>query len=189
MTNPIQSRRISYLDGVRGIGAATVMAYHFYAFTPGFLPSPTSPVTILNGSPLFALINGRLSVAIFFVLSGFVIALAAERSSEPFPLRVLKRYMRLAIPALVAVAISWGLVSLFPRTPAETIAAVGGDWMRGFEYVGPPPLSSVPRMGLFDPFVHAGSYLNGALWTMKPELLGSLAIYVVFQFVPRRFRV
>src|SRR5277367_5726076 len=55
------ARRISSLDGLRGIAAMTVVAFHFNVF---FLPQARLP--FLN--------RAYLSVDLFFLLSGFVMA-------------------------------------------------------------------------------------------------------------------
>jgi peptidoglycan/LPS O-acetylase OafA/YrhL len=69
-----EKKRFVFVDGLRGIAALWVLAYHFVH--PPVL-SALTPVSVL-GVPLRPLVwlavQGRLGVQVFFVLSGFVIA-------------------------------------------------------------------------------------------------------------------
>jgi peptidoglycan/LPS O-acetylase OafA/YrhL len=64
---------------VRGIAAGVVLVHHFLL---EFLPHlhgrnfPDDPIALVR-TPLFALINGSAAVAVFFVLSGFVLTVRA----------------------------------------------------------------------------------------------------------------
>jgi peptidoglycan/LPS O-acetylase OafA/YrhL len=97
----LQSRtprpRLFQLDSLRGIAAVVVVLHHCrYAF------SNTVPVWYLR--PFFA---GTQAVALFFVLSGYVLSLPfwADKQ-EAYPRYLLRRFCRIYIPYAAAAMIS-----------------------------------------------------------------------------------
>src|SRR5690242_3876355 len=93
-----------------------VVAWHFvWAFAPqqlGSVAGLSSPGLI--GSPVLASIDGPAAVALFFVLSGFVVPLGFFREGR---LRVAvqsvaKRWLRLAVPAVLTALLSYVLFRL-----------------------------------------------------------------------------
>lgn len=174
-----ETRRVAYLDGLRGVAAFAVLFHHFVL---GF--EPNLVVTFLHGT-----FHGSLAVCIFFVLSGFVMSAASDRSSEFFALRCVKRYLRLALPMLAAEMTAWLLVEIFPTASRGSAAETGSLWAAAHYSRGPLPLQSVPIDALARPFARGNAYLDSSLWTMRPELIGSLAIFVVYAFLPKRHRV
>ena len=75
--------RILALDALRGVAACTVMFYHCLVAMPAFYAvytaQPAAPEAIvwwLAYSPLHLLWGGLEGVIVFFVLSGFVLALS-----------------------------------------------------------------------------------------------------------------
>ena len=112
----IPQGRFAALDGLRGIAAIVVVFHHFLcAFLPQFVPGLTDHTSWLVDTPLGLLVNGHFSVYIFFVLSGFVVARAAVKSSDPFYVNIPLRYLRLALPATASVIMAWGLLTLIPN--------------------------------------------------------------------------
>jgi len=94
--------RLKFLDGLRGIAATWVMLVHLAARVPNDL--------------IFR--NGYLGVAIFFVLSGFVIAMMLDRRkiTAGFAGRfALRRMIRLDIPYWVSLTVVLVLAALATR--------------------------------------------------------------------------
>jgi peptidoglycan/LPS O-acetylase OafA/YrhL len=92
-----QSRKfLVELEALRGLAAIVVLIHHFMlGFTPrfhGYL-YPDQPFSLM-GTPAFALINGSGAVAIFFVLSGFVLSggLFKSRSLRGALISAVKRW-------------------------------------------------------------------------------------------------
>lgn len=77
MSNPVNasrptSRRIPELDALRGIAALLVVLYHF---TAGY----GAEFGWVGSHPIINIRSAQVGVAIFFIISGFVIALTLER--------------------------------------------------------------------------------------------------------------
>jgi peptidoglycan/LPS O-acetylase OafA/YrhL len=104
--------KLAELDGLRGVAAVIVVAWHFiFAFLPeriGILP-PFDPNAGLVGNPAFALVDGPGAVMLFFVLSGYVLPLAYFRSGrmEVVLRAVAKRWFRLVGLTVTAAVFSY----------------------------------------------------------------------------------
>ena len=125
-----ETRENTALTGVRGLAAVYVAAYHLFAYAPdGFLAKRFVG-------------RGYLAVDLFFILSGFVLAMnygrqfstEAERGAfGPFLLRraarILPRYwfalgLKLALTLLILRSSMAGEVAVDLPTPLGTIANV-----------------------------------------------------------------
>lgn len=96
--------RFRELDGLRGIAAFAVVVYHLTVGHDAFFPDdPASPVTFHYG---------EYGVQLFFLISGFVILMTAQRSKRPSDF-VISRVSRLYPPYWLAVVVSSVLVLAF----------------------------------------------------------------------------
>lgn len=136
MRPAIPQAEIRALTGLRGVAACMVMAYHFS--TGWVLPEPAS--TVLR--------HGYLAVDLFFVLSGFVMALTYGARFHAVPVRAaygdflvrrLGRIYPLYIVAAV-IAVSFGLHDSYVRMSAAGLLANGAlvqTWGLADCYLGP----------------------------------------------------
>ena len=180
-TRPV-GRDVS-LDGMRGVAAVVVALFHFAcAFEPGWTPDTSDHPAWWVDTPLHLVLHGSLAVSVFFVLSGYVIASTAGRT----PLRVLLplRYLRLSLPALASVALSWLLLLAFPGVGWKLYGALPHQWLRYSHLLGVPPLADGVRDAFWGMYANPGSRWNNVLWTMRLELLGSALVYA-YQALPR----
>jgi peptidoglycan/LPS O-acetylase OafA/YrhL len=117
-----ESGRLLALEGLRGVAAIVVVIFHalliFYEYMV-FGPSVASTQHMglednLFGSPFRIFFAGTFAVAIFFVLSGFVLSIGFLSKGKKIILQklALKRYLRLMLPALASVMIAWLLITL-----------------------------------------------------------------------------
>jgi peptidoglycan/LPS O-acetylase OafA/YrhL len=162
--------RLEYLDALRGIAAYVVVAGHF--FPDGWVKS----LPIIN-----LVTDTKIAVAIFFILSGVV--LASPKSSKSLslfwlPVQIMARLVRLAVPVLAVSLLVWFLVYF------EYLFS--GDLPVGFEfwhaYVGLVNgeidlgrviyFSLVETFFLYDPV----TTLITPAWTMRPEFVGSIVV-------------
>lgn len=175
---PAGSARVICLDGLRGVAACAVVAFHFfYAFTPALFADKARTGFSLFDTPLAVLWNGHFAVAVFFVLSGFVLAASAPRSAREAPLMIALRYLRLGVPALASSILAWAWLTGFPDAAREVQALTGSPWFR-WTYQPPiPPLSQAIWEGAVGVFLNGTTRFNNPLWTMQAEFIGSILIY------------
>jgi peptidoglycan/LPS O-acetylase OafA/YrhL len=181
-------RRITYFDGLRGLACMQVVASHYAA---AFYPAMVLQLRFLTA--------GSTAVAVFFLISGFVLTASFEAAAASPAILVLRRVLRLAVPAMLSVAIAAVLVCASYRNAGLAQRAYG--WA-GF----PTPLSGLKDLaGLRDDlsgvtvlFGYRGSWpffwnwlndsqttINRPLWTMSIEIWGS--IWVLALVVLRRY--
>jgi peptidoglycan/LPS O-acetylase OafA/YrhL len=179
------SRRINHLDGLRGLAAVVVVVFHYLsAFVPALMPNQTAYPYWLTDTPLAVLFNGPFAVVVFFVLSGFVVSKAAHKS-DPLPLTIALRYFRLTVPMLVSVLIAWLLLTMFPIEAIKLESITGTPWLSlTFNGVIPSLLQAIEE-ATYDVYRHGSSGFNNVLWSMRWELIGSVAIYGIYAFIHR----
>jgi peptidoglycan/LPS O-acetylase OafA/YrhL len=183
MTNQNQNR-ITSLDAIRGLAAVVVLFCHLqHAFLPGFYHDVEGG----HGGkwsmvlPTF-LLNGGMAVAIFFVLSGFVLTDRFLKSGwiTGIPDAVIKRWPRLAGPVLIVSLIS-GFLMGFGLYCNLKVAGLNGSWWLTQAYNWKPSgvydVIAAIRSGAWDVFFTQNVPYNGAFWTMHFELLGSIMVY------------
>jgi peptidoglycan/LPS O-acetylase OafA/YrhL len=190
--NVLGSGRIECLDGLRGAAALVVVLFHYLCLLhPKLTPSMSEAPRALVDTPLNLAVNGVFAVALFFVLSGLVIAGTADRRRNSLTLTLAARYLRLAVPAAASCVLAWILLSLMP-TGALSLATYVDTPSRWLNYTYQGDLASPLRAmynGMIGIFHHGFSRWNNVLWTMKIELFGSAAIYVLYALKPGQLRL
>ncbi|MGB4100618.1 MAG: acyltransferase [Alphaproteobacteria bacterium] len=158
--------RIKPLDSLRGLAALTVLFAQCYSIWP---EDARDQLAWLNHTPLRLLINGHAAVTLFFVLSGFVLALPfLEGKAGNYRDFIVRRLCRIYIPFAVAIFIALGLYFIAGGQPSAEAAIWFNDkWVNGFtvESVALHLLMTgrVQDMGL-----------NHNMWTLVHELRVSL---------------
>lgn len=175
--------RILAFDGLRGIAALAVVVFHFLCLLrPTYVPTMASTSAAVTQTPVYVLWNGGFAVAVFFVLSGFVMAAAADRHGHGLLVSSAARYLRLALPATASCLLAWLWLQAFPDA-AQTMAAALEEpsrWLGYTRQVEIGPIHHPIADGLVVNFVRGSSPFNNVLWTMKIELIGSLGIFVLY---------
>lgn len=99
--------RLAAIDALRGLAALSVVLYHFL----GFIPLMSIPVGAAGDILVAVTRYGHLGVEVFFVLSGFVIAMTAARYSFSPSVGarfVLRRLVRIVPPYWFVVGLTAG---------------------------------------------------------------------------------
>ena len=109
----VRQERFAFVDALRGLAALSVVVFHVAA--GGHIPELLAalPSWLVAGIK-----RGDQGVAVFFVLSGFVIAhsVYAERITLPFVARfMLRRSVRLDPPYWMAIVVALGFAALSAR--------------------------------------------------------------------------
>jgi len=157
--------RLHALDGLRGAAAVVVVAFHVFAQTR----LPDAVASTLLASPLGLFVNGPGAVHVFFVLSGYVLALTLLRDGAPGRLRrfYVRRWFRIQPPYMVAVLFAWAVSQLLMPLGAQ---AAGTPWVR-------LPMARLP-VALWFPSMAFGLLPVG--WSLFIEM----AMSAVFPLLP-----
>jgi peptidoglycan/LPS O-acetylase OafA/YrhL len=189
-----KSKRFMNLEGLRGIAAIAVVAYHivimFYPAIAYGLSTNPAPVLhsqiegMLYGNPLNVFLSGAFAVGVFFVLSGFVLSIGFFQTGKELIVKKLasKRYLRLMLPALASVILSFILFSLHLNGGGDITHPIANsglpaDWgiITGF-------IEAV-REGTYGIFFNSEAYYNPVLWTMAYEFTGSFIVFLLLLLV------
>lgn len=174
--------RLIPLEASRGIAAVIVLAHHFFmSFIPPFEPS-------IIGRWYYVFVNGTGAVHFFFVLSGFVLCWAYFKTGDVNKLRegFFKRWPRLAAPVLITTISSFFLFyfGLYYFEGASKISE--SEWLSKFGFALKPDfhpnLYQAIAQGL-NTFITGDANYNINLWTMKPEFMGSMVVFITAAFI------
>jgi peptidoglycan/LPS O-acetylase OafA/YrhL len=157
--------RLSIPDALRGTAALGVCWHHFTNGNPAFLPEG-----VLKAS-------GAFGWLMFFVISGFIIPYALQRSSyrvSDYGTFLLKRIVRLDPPYLVAIFVVIVLGYASAATPG----------FRGPSFA--PSLTQVAlHLGYINVFF-GYPWLNPVFWTLAIELQYYLSVGLLFPVIAHR---
>lgn len=161
------SQRIASIDGVRGVASLVVVLYHCSLVAMPHLNDEFA--AWLTQSPVKIFFAGTEAVLVFFVLSGFVVALPVLRDgfawSRYYPTRVLRLYL----PVWGSLVLAAALIALVPRDAASM---PDGSWMQNAQATSVTPATFFNEAALI-----TKSYdINNVLWSLRWELIFSLAL-------------
>ncbi len=178
-TTPRQREFIVALESLRGIAALSVALYHSFHLIPvlGVRVYEHRLWDVPSGQALLirlimVLFNGSAAVSLFFVLSGFVLALSLRRDKRALPVKgwafLLRRFIRI-YPSL-AINILLIFVAI----------AVIGPYLPGLS------LPQFSALQLRDNLLLQDFPINGATWSLMIELVAIPFIFFGFCFSERR---
>lgn len=179
--------RFLELEGMRGIAAVAVVVFHIVALFYGQMvygPGVMAPVQHMRfednfyANPIAALWSGTFAVAIFFVLSGFVLSIGylQSRKREHIERLAIKRYLRLVLPVLASIFGCYLLIK-FNLDSMQTAAGIIHSDTLAKAWELEPSLLTVLKDGLVGVFVGGVTSYNVVLWTMTVEFLGSFMVF------------
>ncbi len=164
--------RLPALDGLRGVAALVVLVFHVLLLSPTFAaPSPgvrpQEPSWWLTHTPLSLVWAGPQAVFLFFVLSGFVLALPATAGVVHWRAYYPQRLVRLYLPVWASLVFAAVLAAVVPRRTQPALS----DWYA----------SHVPQVGAGEAvrdgvLVLGAGWLNSPLWSLQWEVLFSLLL-------------
>lgn len=170
--------RFVALDSLRGIAAMCVVFYHSILVFPAL--EPLHEIYVESGEPLGLLLTamppsllwaGREAVLLFFVLSGFVLALSLQGGPHGRPVWLAfaaKRMVRLLIPCAAVAGLLAVVVPLADPAPEPELS-------RWFNQQWREPVT--PSLVLGHAFLVLPEYsLNTPMWTLHYELRISLIL-------------
>ena len=184
---PPTSGKLVPLEALRGAAAGVVVLYHvvltFTAKGVGSVPHGHG-VLDLALQFILGLINGSAAVAVFFVLSGFLVSLpfARDQSATRIVSSLLKRWPRLAGLTVLGCLISWLLLTMAGDVYKDAGALIGSHWLAThgngpLEGHSVSPLAALWQ-GMVPAYTTGDVWFDPPLWTMRIELFCSVASYL-----------
>jgi len=186
-----QPTRLTQLDAIRGIAALVVVFNHYIQTFPeatrqlvdirggAFNPDAwLTPWPWLRFTPLRLLVDGHAAVVIFFLLSGFVLALPVTQDSQPqfFPF-IAKRICRVFIPFAATILVIAMALHIAPLQQNP----LASNWFNN-------NITSLDNVSLTDHLLMTGfdMKLNPVMWSLVHEIRISAFLLVIFMAI-RRF--
>lgn len=179
LTAQAPAERYVELDSLRGLAALTVAIGHFigvYQNSPWF--------GFWNASPLRMFGAGHEAVVLFFLLSGFVLAVPYSKPSSPsYAEFLIKRICRIYLPYVSALMVA-AIGSYFFYSEKAT----GNSWIDQTWSERPTAhliVQHLLMLGHYD-----GAQLNTAFWSLVIEMRVSLIYPVLFgltRYIPGAF--
>lgn len=156
------------MDGLRGIAILLVLGVHYFHETSYSNPAADTQGPFPFFGALFA--YGDLGVELFFLISGFVIALTLETSKTPYDFFV-RRFARLW-PALFVCSIITFLVVSSVSTPYSLLVP---QHLSNFL----PSLTLTPGY-LWSWYFPGAGLVDGVYWSLIVEVRFYLVVAVIF---------
>lgn len=184
----MNTKKIYYLDGLRGLAAFIVVIHHLVlAFYPAlYNGDPEQSHTSSNleiyfaNSPLNLVYAGNFSVCIFFVLSGFVLSFKyfSTKNNEIIVSSAIRRYFRLLLPVFFSIFLSFVLmkISLYHNNEAATLSF--SPWWLGSFWNFEPSFIGMLIESFYGVFFNEEITYNPVLWTIQIELFGSFLVFL-----------
>jgi peptidoglycan/LPS O-acetylase OafA/YrhL len=170
---PTQKRqRLTSLDGLRGAAALVVLLHHALLALPNFAAPYFQADTPVGGiaawlayTPLHLAWAGTEAVYLFFVLSGFVLALATQSPKFTWRTYLPARLIRLYLPVIAAVLFGAFMIAVFPR------GSQASAWLqpRATEYPWTAMLQDMTLLG-------GTARIVTPLWSLQWEVIFSLLL-------------
>jgi peptidoglycan/LPS O-acetylase OafA/YrhL len=178
------------LEAVRGIAAIVVVFWHSCL---AFLPQhtgvfPQYDQLTWQGSPFFVFLNGQSAVALFFVLSAYVLTRRFFFSTQVLALvrGAVKRWPRFVGPIFVTVLTSYVLFRFNLYSFSQAGKESGSSWLTtfGWEFSDPAPNTGLLRAlkeATYAVLFREEALFDTSLWTMHTEFVGS---FIAFGMAP-----
>lgn len=176
--------KINSAESIRGLACLAVVFSHlslsFFPYLHHFDTEATTDSSLqyfIHHSPFAFWYSGTAAVFLFFVLSGFVLSYAILRKPEQAKAKIktmlIKRYPRLAIPAVCSCLLVWIVFQCFNIDSSHA-----NGWFQTY-VTQDISLKHALYEGTIGSFLFAESDVNWVLWTMHIELMGSLVLFLL----------
>lgn len=149
-TRTVGERRLSELDGFRAVAILGVLGFHYTLRFPGYYPF--DPITVFR--------YGYLGVHLFFMISGFVIALTLSKSQSAMDFAV-RRWSRLFPPMLICSLVTFAFLALVDNPFTEMRRASAADFLPSWTFTQP---------GIWEWLVPNVKYVDGVYWSLFYEV-------------------
>lgn len=176
----------SYIGGLRGFAALMVVTNHMWrVFYPSMITGKISTVhlpyfeLLYHSSPFMVITSGFYRVSIFFILSGYILSknYCETNNGENLISSSIKRFPRLFIPVACSVILSYIFLRLSLYRTQELGLLTKSTWVL---YQTPnPSFINFIKVILYKVMFFGDISYNISLWTINPELKGSIILFIV----------
>ena len=173
--------KLNAVESIRGLACLAVVFSHlslsFYPYLHHFDQHDVASnaiVHFIHHSPFAFWYSGTAAVYVFFVLSGFILSYVICKSKNmqlKLKSMMVKRYPRLAIPALGSCILLW-----FALQFSDIDSSQVQYWLKVLA-TQDVSFSRAIYEGTIGSFLFAESSINWVLWTMQVELIGSFLLF------------
>ncbi|WP_130803232.1 acyltransferase family protein [Acinetobacter ihumii] len=173
--------KLNAVESIRGLACLAVVFSHlslsFYPYLHHFDQhdvANNSLVYFIHHSPFAFWYSGTAAVYVFFVLSGFILSYVICKSKNmqsKLQSMMIKRYPRLAIPALGSCILLWAALQFSDIDSSQV-----QYWLKVLA-TQDVSFSRAIYEGTIGSFLFAESSINWVLWTMQVELIGSFLLF------------
>lgn len=157
--------RYTQLDALRGLAALTVVMSHFI----GFLPTQPHFILAVANTPLHIFWDGAAAVDLFFVLSGFCIAIpyvrAADRRKMKYGSFIIRRFFRLYPAYVVTIFFCLWLKNTYDCPGENYISLWGGEFYQWDKLSLLQLVNVLSLIGSFNP-----DWLDPPTWSLIIEM-------------------
>lgn len=144
--------RLGELDGLRAVAIIMVISFHYFARFPEFYPYPASTFPVV--------VHGFMGVNLFFLISGFVIAMTLSSSTSVMQF-VVRRFTRLWPPILICSLVTFATLHLIDN-PFTLARRTGWDaFLPSLTFTSP---------SLWTWLLPDAGYVDGAYWSLFVEV-------------------
>jgi len=180
----IKSKKVVYLEGIRGVAAFMVVIHHFcLAFYPSLLngvpdSSHLNKLELLYySSPFIFLTNGQLFVYIFFILSGFVLSkkFFKEKDINYLVSASVRRFPRLFIPVAFSLIIAFLFLKCSLNYNEQVSHITKSIWFASLK--GDPSFIHFLKVFFYKSIVVTDNSYITVLWSVSVELYGSFIVF------------
>ncbi len=170
--------RISILDGFRSLAILSVLLFHFFS---RYIPplNKTSLYPYKNAYDYFGF--GRFGVEFFFIISGFVIFFTLDNTIN-FSSFWKKRFIRLFPSIVLASLITYIVFNLFDHSYLFPSSHKIENFIPSVTFISPILLNNI-----FSTHNLNLNYINGAYWSLWPEIQFYLLVSVIYYSNKEKF--
>lgn len=192
-----ESKNLS-LEGLRGVASLIVFFAHAVFMYFPYLGSLMRPYpdaqaksivdAILIYPPFNLLYCADAAVVVFFVLSGYVLTTKyfQRDSTQLLESAAFRRYWRLILPGAASALLAWFIMKMGLMGNKMAVDLNMGGWTLEY-YSHEVTFARAIWISFVEvPFFGNSFDLNGPLWTLQIELIGSLLLFSSYAILRRR---
>jgi peptidoglycan/LPS O-acetylase OafA/YrhL len=170
------SHRLTALDGLRGVAILLVMGFHYFYHLESFYYKSTLYPYGETFSDVVIFKYGYMGVELFFIISGFVIAMTLESSKSLFDF-VIRRFVRIWPALIVSAIITFFLLNWSDSPFALTRRQFWPNFL--------PSLTLTPT-ALWSGLFPKVDFVTGVYWSLVVEMRFYMIAVILFWLFARQ---